>query len=110
MESINGVLARRSFNVNADKDLDNNVYDENVASKIENAVDKPRAIAEDLVEKLDAPDNLRFYIKLARQYDIGVLYESLALTKEASEAGLIKTTKAQYFYGIIRKKGSNERK
>lgn len=103
MESLEEIIRRRSPNVNADKDI-SNVYDENVASKIENTVDRPRAIAEDIAEKLNAPDNLRFYIKLARQYPTGVLYESLALTKEAYNAGLIRTTKAQYFYGIVRQK------
>lgn len=106
MEDLNSILKRKTFstNVNDDKNIYNNVYDENVASKIENAVDKPRAIGEDLAEKLGAPNNLRLYIKLARQYPISTLYECLALTNEAYEARLIRTTKAQYFYGIVIRK------
>lgn len=106
MEDLSSILKRKTLgtNVNDDKNIYNNVYDENVASKIENAVDKPRAIGEDLAEKLGAPNNLRLYIKLARQYSIATLYECLALTEEAYREGLIRTTKAQYFYGIVIRK------
>ena len=94
-------------NVNVEKEISNNVYDDNVAFKIRDAVDKPRAIGQILAEKLNAPHNVKFYIKLAQQYSVDVLFESVALTNEMWNEGRIRTTKAQYFYGILRKKAKN---
>jgi len=104
MENIKEIMDRRSPNVYVDKDIYNNVYDENVASKIKDAIDKPKAIGQILVEKLDAPNNLRLYIKLAYQYPIEFLFLCVALTEEAYKDGLIRTTKSQYFYGIVKQK------
>ena len=104
---VGGVNKTRS-NVNVDKDLINNVYDDNVRQKIQEAIDKPKAIGTILAEKLNAPSNLKLYIKLAYQCSTETLFECLALTEEAYREERIRTTKAQYFYGIIRKKKKNE--
>lgn len=101
------VVLKRVSNVNVHKDNSNNVYVENVAKKIEEALDKPKAIAEILAENLNAPSNLKFYLKLVYQYPTATLFECLALTKEAEREGSIRTTKAQYFYGIVRRKKKN---
>lgn len=98
------ILSKNNVNVNVDKDLYNNVYDENVASRIQDAVDKPKAIGEIIAEKLEAPRNLKLYIKLAYQHSQETLFECLALTNEAFREGRITTTKAQYFYGIVKRK------
>ena len=107
MEPIKKLFPERKYNVNVDNDLSNNVYNDNVAKKIQEALDKPKAIGQILADKLDAPQNLKFYIKLAYQYSTEVLFECLALTEEAFREGRIKTTKAQYFYGIVRRKKIN---
>ena len=106
MNNIKSILSRRN-NVNVVNNNSKNVYDDIVADKINNALDKPKAIGEILAEKLNAPNNKRLYIKLAYQYSTETLFECLALTDEAKKEGRIKTTSAQYFYGIvIRKKKS----
>ena len=102
--NIKETLIRRINNVNVDSNIYNNVYDDNVASRVRDAVDKPKAIGQELADALNAPDNLRFYIKLAYQYPQEILFECLALAKEAQKEGRIKTTSAQYFWGILRKK------
>ena len=104
MIPLKDIVSKRNYNVNVDKDITNNVYDENVANRIQDAVDKPRAIGEILAEKLGAPSNVKFYIKLAYQYSLETLFECLSLTEEASRNNLIKTDKARYFYGIVRRK------
>lgn len=91
-------------NVNVDKNIIKDVYDDNVASRIREAIDKPRAIGEILSEKLNAPGNIKLYIKLAHQHPIDFLFECLALTEEAGREGRIKKTKPQYFYGIVKMK------
>lgn len=101
---IGSILQSKSNNVNVVRDIPTYVYDESVAQKIRDAVDKPKAIGEILAKELDAPQNTKFYIKLAYQYLVATLFECLALTKEASNEGRIQTTCAQYFYGIVRKK------
>lgn len=102
MEHINNVLKARA-NVNVDNYIKDNVYDENVAKRIQEAIDKPRAIAEIIAEELNAPNNTKLYIKLVYEYSEEVLFKCLALTKEAHKDGLIRTTRAQYFYGIVRR-------
>lgn len=101
---IHTILKGKRYNVNVDKSLSNNVYDDNVARKIQDALDKPKAIGQIVAEKLEAPSNIKLYIKLAYQYPINTIFESLSLTEEAHKAGRIRTTKAQYFYGIIKRK------
>ncbi len=103
MDTIKNTLGKRSYNVNVVNNLDNNVNND-IVEKIRDAIDKPKAIGEDLAEKLNSPQNLKFYIKLAYQYPTETLYECLALTNEAQREGIIKTTSAQYFYGIVRRK------
>lgn len=100
---INDILSQQHYNVNVVKDSTNYVYDENVAKKIRDAIDKPKAIGEIIADKLDAPSNVKFYIKLAYKYPIAILFECLALTSEAFKEGRIKTTRSQYFYGIVKK-------
>ena len=102
MEQVNKVLLNRK-NVNVDNYINNNVYDEQVAKKIQDAIDKPKAIGEILTEKLNAPHNLRLYIKLSYEYSTETLFRCVALTEEAFKQGLIKTDKARYFYGIVRR-------
>lgn len=102
MEQINKILIRRN-NVNVDKYNTNNVYDVQVAKKIRDAIDKPKAIAEILAEKLNKPQNTRLYIKLAYEYSTETLFRCLALTEESFVEGRIKTDKARYFYGIVKK-------
>lgn len=106
MEAIKNIIARRE-NVNVDKDINNNVYDENVASRIRDAVDKPKAIGKEIAKALNAPDNLRLYIKLAHQYPQETLFECLSLTNEAARENRINTDRPRYFYGIIRRKKKN---
>ncbi len=106
MEDLNSILKRKNVgtNVNVDNNIYNNVYDENVVQRIRDAIDKPKAIGEMLAEKLNAPNNLKLYIKLAYQYSTETLFECLALTNEAQKDGRIRTTPAQYFYGIVVRK------
>lgn len=108
MKNINGSLIRRTYNVNVDKNIYNNVYDDNVSSKIRDAIDKPKAIGEILAEELNAPQNLKFYIKLAYLYPQETLFECLALTNEAAKENRITTDRPRYFYGIVRRKKRNE--
>lgn len=103
MDDINSIIKKKNVtqNVNVDNNIYNNVYDDNVAEKINETIDKPKAIAEILTEKLNAPHNLKLYIKLAYQYPVETLFKCLALTKEAEREGRIKKSAAQYFYGIV---------
>src|SRR3989344_5908572 len=89
-----------SNNVNVDSNsILNNVYDEDVARRIKEAIDKPRAIGEILSEKLSAPQNIKLYIKLAQKCSDMLLFECLAITEEAYRERRILTTKARFFYG-----------
>ena len=108
MDSVNNILTRRINNVNVDNNINNNVNVEELVRELQGEVDKPNALAEILVKQLEAPQNKRFYLKLAREYPIETLFKCLALTKEASRDGLIRTSKAQYFYGIV-KRQKNEK-
>ena len=105
MEKLGNLLTNNHIpkrnNVNVDNNNTNNVYDENVAHKIQDALDKPKAIGEVLAEKLGAPGNLKFYIKLARQYPQAILFECVSLTNEAVKEGRIRKSPSQYFWGIL---------
>lgn len=102
MDHISSIVANLN-NVNVDNNINNNVYDEDIANRIQRAIDKPKAIGEIIAEKLNAPNNTKLYIKLTREYSAEILFRCLALTEEASKDHLIRTTKAQYFYGIVRR-------
>lgn len=108
MKDIGSLIKEKRVNPNVNvvnnNNIYNNVYDDNVASKIREALDKPKAIGEILADKLDTPKNLKFYIKLAYLNPPEFLFECLALTEEAAREGRIRTSKAQYFYGVVRKK------
>ncbi len=104
MDTPGDILSQKRYNVNVVKDSTNYVYDENVANKIRESVDKPKALGEIIAERLGAVKNIKFYIKLVYQYPITTLFECLHLTDEAYREGHIKTTKAQYFWGIVRRK------
>ena len=105
MEDTKSILKRYNVkeNVNVNNNIDN-VNVEELVRIVNEAIDKPRAIAETLADKLNAPGNIKFYIKLASQHSHGLLFECLALTKEADREGRVKTDLARYFYGILRNK------
>lgn len=102
MENIKSIIKRK--NVSVDRNLINNVYNDVVASKIEEALDKPKAIGEEIANALNAPQNIKFYIKIAYLYPLETIFECLALTKEALREGRIEKSAAQYFWGILRRK------
>lgn len=104
MEPISKVLqGKRYYNVNVDKEIVNNVNVEELVQQVKDAVDKPKAIGEQFARELQAPQNVKLYISLFYKHPLPTLYECLALTKEAHREGKIKTTQAQYFYGIVRR-------
>ena len=104
MNTIKNTVINKLNNVNVDNNIYNNVYNDNVAQLIKDSVDKPKAIGKIIAEKLNAEQNLKYYIKLAYLYPQETLFECIALTEEARKEGIIRTTPAQYFYGIVKRK------
>jgi hypothetical protein len=77
--------------------------------EINDAIDKPKAIGQEIATALNSPGNLKFYIKLAYQYPQETYLNAIALTKEAMQEGRIKTTPSQYFWGILKRKSKYEK-
>lgn len=105
MEQINSILKKKNVdNVNVEESIYNNVNVEALIRRIQEAIDKPKAVGEILAVELNAPQNKKFYIKLAYQYPPEILFECLALAREAEREHRIRTDIARYFYGILKKK------
>jgi hypothetical protein len=118
MEQINQVLKTKTSlkknNVNVDNSVLNNVNVDNVGqateiflAAIENQEDKPRAIAEIICDKLgDSKDNLRFHLKMANKYreQPEVLIECVHIALAAQKDGIVRTTVAKYYVGVLRRK------
>ena len=107
LDNVNGNSKDNINNSNNVNVKDNNIYNVNVEElikKVQERVDRPNAIGESFARALGAPQNLRLYVKLARDYPQDLLFECLALTKDAALRGVIKTSPAQYFWGIFRNK------
>lgn len=101
MDNVGQIVAKRN-NVYVGNNTNNNVYDEEMARRIQEAVDKPKAIAKELSEKLNAPQNKRLYIKLAYEYPAETLFRCLAITLDTARSKPIRS-KAAYFYGVVRR-------
>jgi hypothetical protein len=105
MTSVKDILANKSYNVNVDKYINNNVYvDVSDIEKINESNDKHKATGELVAEKLRRPDNIKLYIKLSYLNSPSLLLEWVAIALEAFRDG--KTTNlGGYFYGIVRNLG-----
>lgn len=66
---------------------------------------EPEAAAKELAKNLDDEDSFRYYLLLAKNNPIERLIEALSFVIEADTQGKIRTKKAIYFIGIIRRWG-----
>lgn len=112
MHKVGSILNSQHFNVNnVDKDILNNVS--NVKTDKDVALDnllalygnKPQGIAKIIAEKLNDLNNLNFHIKTAKLNSPHILFEVLSITLEADREGKIKKSRAQYYIGVLKRKG-----
>lgn len=100
-------LKKRS---NVNKDISNNVnnvedeLDKLLGKIIEISGDKPESIGQTIAEKLNDVGNVNFHIKTARLNQPQILFEALALTLDAYKQGLIRTSRAKYYVGVLKRK------
>lgn len=80
-----------------------------VSKKIDEFIEQleitPEGVAQKLAEDLGDLDSSDYYTILAKSTQPGRLLEALSYVKEAEQRGRIKTKKAIYFQGILRKWG-----
>lgn len=95
---------------NVNKDISNNVnnvedeFDKLLGKIIEISGDKPDSIGQTIAEKLNDVRNVNFHIKTAKLNQPQILFEALALTLDAYKQGLIRTSRAKYYVGILKRK------
>ncbi len=105
MDSIKDLINSRRNNVYVDKDIKNNVYvDVADIEKINEAIDKHKAVGELLAQKLGTPKNINLYIKLSYLNQSSLLFEWAAIALDASKEGRT-SNPGGYFYGIVRNLG-----
>lgn len=112
MKQINHVLKENVLRYNVNKDSLENVN--NVPSSKSKALeeflaeygDKPEAIARTIAEELGDLENINFHIRAAKNNHPNILFESLSITKDAYRDGLISSTKARYYVGVLKRKGA----
>jgi len=109
---ISDLVKGSNVNVNnVDKYINTNVN--NVTSNEEKQLvellnevkHKPEALAQIIAEKLSDTKNLNFHIKTAKLNNSQILFEALALVLEAKQNGMVRTTPARYYVGILKRKG-----
>lgn len=119
MNPISEAVEKRRFslknNVNDEKNINNNVNVIELSShdllqrlRVEWATqqDQPRAIAEMITKILgDNTDSLRFHITVAKNCPPEKLIECAKIAVTDHGAGLVKTTPAKYYVGILKRKG-----
>lgn len=95
---------------NVNKDISNNVnnvedeLDKLLEKIIEISGDKPESIGQTIAEKLNDVGNLNFHIKTAKLNQPQILFEALALTMDAYKQGFIRTSRAKYYVGVLKRK------
>lgn len=111
MESIKKELIKRqnSYTVNSSNkhlNTDNsNTVEEEIEKLLREKDIKPEGIAMMLSGGLADPESLGYYHILCRENDSSKLLKALSLTKEADSQGKIRSKKAVYFLGILKKWG-----
>lgn len=65
--------------------------------------DKPKGVAEIIAGELDDLRNINFYIKVAKNNNLQLLFEALSITKEALKEGKIRTSGAKYYVGVLKR-------
>ena len=95
--------------VNSYKNNISTVNSKTLAEKIDDLLEEekttPEGIAKVLSEQLDDIKSESYYIILANENRQGRLFEALSITKDAYNRGIIKTNKAVYFQGILKRWG-----
>lgn len=82
---------------------------EKLKSTLDNIPLEVDYIAEMFASELDDIKSINYYKILAREHDHIILFEALSSTKKAVVSGNLRLKKAQYFLGILRKKGLQTR-
>ncbi len=77
-------------------------FDEKIKFEVNDFPDNKEEIAFHLAIALDDEESLAWYQKLARERRSDFLKNCLKITLLASERGLIKKTKAEYFAGVVK--------
>lgn len=62
-------------------------------------------VAKALAEGLGDIKSMGYYLVLSRESSLGKLLQALSITKDAATRGMIKTKKAIYFQGILKRWG-----
>lgn len=96
--------ASNSNTVNSDKKIYITVNSKTVDKEIqtENILEDD-AMAKELSEKLDDTRSLGYYKLLITNNNREKLFDALAITLDASRMGMIRSKKAIYFIGVLRK-------
>lgn len=104
MDSISNVVLKRKNNVHVDNNTTNNVYVDVDIKKLNESIDKHKAIGELVAEKLGRPNNVELYIRLSYLNRFDQLLEWCALALDAFHQNRTKDV-GGYFYGIVRNLG-----
>lgn len=104
-EIINNKSFKKHINVNnVNKNIFNNVKELNVNVSEDDKNEKINYCANIFATYLNDFKSLNYYRKLFREYSEGALYECLSIVKETESQGKIRTTPAQYFVGVVKRK------
>lgn len=68
--------------------------------------DKSDWLANELATSLADADNLNYYRSVVGKYPSELLLECLSITKAAMRDGIIRTTPAKYYVGVVKRKVS----
>lgn len=109
MKSINETIRDKQLTVNSYKRNKPTVNDYSISSIIGKTLKDANltneTIAKELATQLEDPHSLRYYQLLANENRPEKLLEALSYVKYASSQGNIRTKKATYFMGILKKWG-----
>lgn len=112
--NVNNVVRKDVNDNNVNKNNSNNVTNvENLTreellellnKKFIDEKEKRKWIVEELIGKLNDSSNANYYKSIAERYPAELLLECLSITQDADKRGVIKSTLAKYFVGVLKRR------
>lgn len=119
-DNVNNVIRNNNNVDNDDKDNKyvNNVNTEDLTEKellfllekrFQSKTEKQKWLANKLASSLSDTSNLNYYRNIVSKHSAALLLECLSITNEALRDGIIRSTSAKFFVGVVKRKTSKSR-
>ena len=78
--------------------------------RFKDEADKQKWVADDLASSLSDTGNLNYYRSIVSKYPADFLFECRSIAKDALRDGIVRTTVAKFFVGVVKRNLEKERR